>query len=369
MKKFQGLNERTCLNQKPIVKLGDKVEKGQVIADGAATHNGELALGRNVLVGFMSFDGYNFEDAIIISEELVKNDTYTSIHIEEFDVEIRETKLGREEFTRDIPNVSEKALRNLDESGIVGVGTYVRARRHSGRQGLAEVEDRIDAGRETAARDLRPRRRRCEKRFAGSPLGHRRDRVITQKVLAPYEPCPKTNARRSRRNSKMPRRKAMKVSPDVFEMIVRDGNGRGRTHHGRRRHAADSRSGSQVHCRAGATIPAGLTITGSKCAARTHRRAEESHPQAIVAGRRRAVDERDRKLNSMKRGDELRSGVLQMVKVYIATKRVISVGDKMAGRHGNKGVIAKILPVEDMPFWKTVRRCRSCSIRWAFPAV
>ena len=114
-----GLNERTCLNQKPIVKLGDKVEKGQVIADGAATFQGELALGRNVLVGFMSFDGYNFEDAIVISEELVKNDVYTSIHIEEFDVEIRETKLGREEFTRDIPNVSEKALRNLDESGIV----------------------------------------------------------------------------------------------------------------------------------------------------------------------------------------------------------------------------------------------------------
>ena len=126
MQKFQGLNERTCLNQKPIIKPGDKVEKGQIIADGAATQNGELALGRNVLVGFMSFDGYNFEDAIIISEELVKNDTYTSLHIEEFDVEIRETKLGREEFTRDIPNVSEKALRNLDETGIVRVGTFVK---------------------------------------------------------------------------------------------------------------------------------------------------------------------------------------------------------------------------------------------------
>ncbi len=126
LKKYQGLNERTCLNQKPIVGLGDKVEKGQVIADGASTFQGELALGRNVLVGFMSFDGYNYEDAIIISEELVRQDVYTSIHIEEFDVEIRETKLGREEFTRDIPNVSEKALRNLDETGIVQVGTYVR---------------------------------------------------------------------------------------------------------------------------------------------------------------------------------------------------------------------------------------------------
>ena len=126
LKKYAGLNERTCLNQKPIVRLGDKVTKNQVLADGAATFQGELALGRNVLVGFMSFDGYNFEDAIIISQELVQNDTYTSIHIEEFDVEIRETKLGREEFTRDIPNVSEKALRNLDENGIVQVGTYVK---------------------------------------------------------------------------------------------------------------------------------------------------------------------------------------------------------------------------------------------------
>ncbi len=124
--KFTGLNERTCLNQKPIVSVGQKVEKGDVIADGAATYQGELALGRNVLVGFMSWDGFNFEDAIIISEELVQNDVYTSIHIEEFDIEIRETKLGREEFTRDIPNVSEKMLRNLDESGIVRVGTFVR---------------------------------------------------------------------------------------------------------------------------------------------------------------------------------------------------------------------------------------------------
>ena len=125
MRKFVGLNERTCQNQKPIIAPGAKVEKGQIIADGAATYNGELALGRNVLGAFMAWDGFNFEDAIIISEELVQNDTYTSIHIEEFDIEIRETKLGREEFTRDIPNVSEKMLRNLDESGIVRIGTYV----------------------------------------------------------------------------------------------------------------------------------------------------------------------------------------------------------------------------------------------------
>src|SRR5262249_31252585 len=125
LRKFTGLNEHTCLNQKPIVRVGQKVKKGQVLADGAATHKGELSLGRNVLVAFMSWDGYNFEDAIIISEKLVENDTYTSIHIEEFEIEIRETKLGKEEFTRDIPNVSPKALNNLDEYGIVRIGTFV----------------------------------------------------------------------------------------------------------------------------------------------------------------------------------------------------------------------------------------------------
>src|SRR4029078_944195 len=123
LRKFQGLNERTCLNQRPIVKLGDKVKKGQIIADGPGCRNGELALGRMVLVAFMTYDGYNFEDAILISERLIKEDTFTSIHIDEYDIEIRETKLGREEFTRDIPNVSERALANLDENGIVRVGT------------------------------------------------------------------------------------------------------------------------------------------------------------------------------------------------------------------------------------------------------
>src|SRR5918992_1176049 len=126
LRKFVGLNERTCLNQKPIVKKGQRVKRGQILADGAATHQGELALGRNLLVAFMTYDGYNFEDAIVINQRLVKDDTFTSIHIEEFDVEIRETKLGREEFTRDIPNVSEKQLSHLDESGIVRIGTYVR---------------------------------------------------------------------------------------------------------------------------------------------------------------------------------------------------------------------------------------------------
>src|SRR5690606_31445741 len=127
LRKYEALNERTCQNQTPIIKLGDKVKAGQVMADGAATDNGVLALGKNVTVAFMPWDGYNYEDAILLSENLVRNDVYTSIHIDEFEIEIRETKLGREEFTRDIPNVSERALRHLDETGHVRVGPRVRA--------------------------------------------------------------------------------------------------------------------------------------------------------------------------------------------------------------------------------------------------
>ena len=188
LRKFVGLNERTCQNQKPIINVGDKIEKGQVIADGAATYQGELALGRNVLVAFMAWDGFNFEDAIIISEELVQNDVYTSIHIEEFDIEIRETKLGREEFTRDIPNVSEKMLRNLDETGIVRVGTYVRPGDILVGKVSPKSKTELTPGRETAARHLRPRRRGREERFAGSALGRGRHRHRHAEVLPPHEP-------------------------------------------------------------------------------------------------------------------------------------------------------------------------------------
>ena len=168
LRKFVGLNERTCLNQKPIVKVGQKVKKGQIIADGAATRQGELALGRNVLVAFMSWDGYNFEDAIIISEELVKDDTYTSIHIEEFEIEIRETKLGKEEFTRDIPNVARRPC-----------GTSTRTASSASAPSCSpgdilvgkvspKSQERADARGEAAARDLRPGRRGREERLPGS---------------------------------------------------------------------------------------------------------------------------------------------------------------------------------------------------------
>ena len=348
LRKFVGLNERTCLNQKPIVGLGDRVERGQVIADGAATFEGELALGRNVLVGFMSFDGYNFEDAIIISEDLVKEDVYTSIHIEEFDVEIRETKLGREEFTRDIPNVSEKALRNLDETGIVQVGTYIRP----GDILVGKVSPKSKT-------ELTPEEKLLHAIFGRAGEDVKNDSL---EVSSGIEGIVINTQKFSRR---------MSLSEDerkVFEKTLKDAETEGN------RRIADqfTRMIASIENALSKSLADedGTPFIRDQDAKSIAERAQNFRIESITSSLRSdqrisdveaiaktdwpdveaAIDERDRTLNSMKRGDELRSGVLQMVKVYIATKRVISVGDKMAGRHGNKGVIAKILPVEDMPF-------------------
>ena len=171
--KFKRSNQNTCINQRPIVKKGERVAKGQVIADGPCTDMGELALGRNVLVAFMPWRGYNFEDAILVSEKMVKEDYYTSVHIEEFEIESRDTKLGPEEVTRDIPNVSESALRDLDESGIIRIGAEREGRRHSGGQGHAQGRDPAHSGREAAARHLRREGRRRSRRFAHLSSGNR----------------------------------------------------------------------------------------------------------------------------------------------------------------------------------------------------
>jgi DNA-directed RNA polymerase subunit beta len=347
MKKFEGLNERTCLNQRPIIQVGDKVNRNQIIADGAATRNGELALGRNVLVGFMSFDGYNYEDAIIISEELVRNDTYTSIHIEDFDVEIRETKLGREEFTRDIPNVSEKALRNLDESGIVEVGTYVKP----GEILVGKVSPKSKT-------ELTP-----EEKLLHAIFGRAGEDVKNDSLEVPsgIEGIVIDTQKFSRRMSlsederKLFEKELKEVESagneeiaSTFEALVRDLEEAAKT---KLKDAtgtplADGQDPKFVAERA-TSFRIDHALDQVKEAAK--KEVEKVYSQQWI-NVEAAIDARDRKLNSMKRGDELRSGVLQMVKVYIATKRVISVGDKMAGRHGNKGVIAKILPIEDMPF-------------------
>ena len=348
LKKYVGLNERTCQTQRPLVKPGDKVVRGQIIADGAATFKGELALGRNVLVGFMSFDGYNFEDAIIISEELVKADTYTSIHIEEFDVEIRDTKLGKEEFTRDIPNVSEKALRNLDESGIVRVGTLVRPGDilvgkvspkskteytpeekllHAifGRAGEDVKNDSLEvsSGIEGIVIDAQ--------KFSRKTSLSEEERKVFEKDLEVAET--EGNNEISEAFSEM-----IEEMEKAIGRSILDDDGVPLTRDQHPKYIAEQASNFRIQ-----NITNGMRSEDK--AAKVKEIYKNSWDDIEVK-----IDARDRKLNSMKRGDELRSGVLQMVKVYIATKRTISVGDKMAGRHGNKGVIAKILPVEDMPY-------------------
>jgi DNA-directed RNA polymerase subunit beta len=346
MRKYVGLNERTCQNQKPIIHPGDKVEAGDVIADGAATFQGELALGRNVLVAFMSWEGYNFEDAIIISEELVKNDTYTSIHIEEFDVEIRETKLGREEFTRDIPNVSEKMLRNLDENGIVQIGTFV-----------APGDILVGKVSPKSKTELTP-----EEKLLHAIFGRAGEDVKNDSLEVPsgVEGIVIDTQRFSRRMSLTEeQRKEFERSLKVAE---KEGNDRIAHAFGEfvaevekvlQRKLTDDDGNSLVHDQDPAYVAERATmfkLDGIEIRSPQRLKDIEKLHKDMWPGVEEAIDARDRKLNSMKRGDELRSGVLQMVKVYIATKRVISVGDKMAGRHGNKGVISKIMPVEDMPF-------------------
>jgi len=346
MRKYVGLNERTCQNQKPIVQPGQKVEKGDVIADGAATYRGELALGRNVLVGFLAWDGFNFEDAIIISEELVEDDVYTSIHIEEYDIEIRDTKLGREEFTRDIPNVGERALHSLDESGIVRIGTYVRP----GDILVGKVSPKSKT-------ELTP-----EEKLLHAIFGRAGEDVKNDSLEVPsgVEGIVIATEKFSRR---------MSLSEDErreFEKQLKEAENEGNLR------VAEAFGGlvteiekvlqKPIQAADGSPLVRNQDhkVVAERAAQFNLEELDIRSPQrkadieklhkAMWPAVEAAIDARERRLNSMKRGDELRPGVLQMVKVYVAAKRVISVGDKMAGRHGNKGVIAKILPKEEMPF-------------------
>lgn len=346
LKKFAGLNERTCLNQKPVVRVGDKVEKGQVIADGAATYQGELALGRNVLASFMSWDGYNFEDAIIISEELVECDAYTSIHIDEFDAEIRETKLGREEFTRDIPNVSEKILRNLDEGGIIRVGTYVRPGdilvgkvAPKSKTELTPEEKLLHAIFGRAGEDVKNECLEVPSGVEGIVIATQkfsRRMSLNEKEKEEYDKALKQAEIEGNAKIADIFRQMISEMEAVLERKLTDEDGQPLL--GEHEPAYLVEQAQTFH-------PDKLDIRSAQRRAEVERIYKQYWPDIEAA-----IDARDRKLNTLKRGDELRSGVLQMVKVYVATKRQVSVGDKMAGRHGNKGVIAKILPKEDMPF-------------------
>ena len=349
LRKFVGLNERTCLNQKPCVKTGEKVRKGDVLADGAATHDGELALGKNILVAFMSWEGYNFEDAIIVSERLLEDDVYTSIHIDEFESEIRETKLGREEFTRDIPNVSEKALRNLDESGIVRVGTRVvpgdilvgkvapksktelspeEKLLHAifGRAGEDVKNDSLDVPSGTEGIVLHVER-----------LSRRVNQTEEQKKTAEVE------MRRVERVANVEFKKVMRECLDAAQGIYRG-------------ELKDPETNKIFAVPEDANINQMKAVRDRLKESVLHTRESERKSKALQVlkehyDRLESVEsERTKVVNQLQRGDELPTGVLEMVRVYIATKRQLSVGDKMAGRHGNKGVVSKILPLEDMPF-------------------
>jgi DNA-directed RNA polymerase subunit beta len=346
LRKFVGLNERTCLNQKPIVKKGQRVKKGQIIADGAATHLGELALGRNVLVAFITYDGYNFEDAIVISQRLVKDDTFTSIHIEEYDVEIRETKLGREEFTRDIPNVSERALANLDEHGIVRVGTRV---------GPGDILVGKIAPKSKS--ELTP-----EEKLLHAIFGRAGEDVKNDSLEMPAgEEGVVIGAQRFSRRMHMTdeQKKALKKdieryekeqdarAIEIFKQMVDEINevtGQQIVDPGTRQKVGQSEIPDVI-----LEQIEGFSVDWVKGNREAKEQAENTYSR-FWPRVQAVIKERTRKMEHMKRGDELPSGVLEMVKVYVATKRQLSVGDKMAGRHGNKGVIARIVPEEDMPF-------------------
>jgi DNA-directed RNA polymerase subunit beta len=345
LEKFYGLNERTCLNQKPMVQLGRRVEKGQIIADGGGTDEGFLSLGRNVLVGFMSYEGFNFEDAIIVSEQLVKNEKFTSIHINEFDAEIRETPLGKEEFTNDIPNVGEKALRNLDEHGVIREGTRVQPGDilvgkvvPKGKTELTPEEKLLHAIFGRAGEDVKNDSLELPNGYEGFVI--KTERFIRRgaggeegkKVLAAQI---KEYEKQIRTKQCVIFRQMIAAIHDKAEVDIVDPSTR-------------QKAGLSDDDEVVAEQVENWDIKWIKPAAM--REKVEKLVDKFVEKLKALEDERKKRVERLKHGDELPSGVIEMVKVYVATKRTLSIGDKIAGRHGNKGVIAKILPVEDMPF-------------------
>ncbi len=346
LRKFVGLNERTCQSQKPIVSAGDKVKAGQIIADGASTKLGELAIGKNVMVAFNTFDGYNYEDAIVINERLVKDDTFTSIHIDAFDVEIRETKLGREEFTRDIPNVSEKMLRNLDENGIIRVGARVRP----GDILVGKVSPKSKT-------ELTPEEKLLHAIFGRAGEDVKNDSLEVPSGIDGIVLGAKKFSRRVHLTDAQ--KKQLKKDIEAYEAEM-DAKAIGLFKE--MTHLINEATGTEMvdpmtRQKVGASdIPEVILEQIQTFNEKWIKGSKEARENALVYynqfwPRIEAVEtEKARKVAHMKRGDELPSGVLEMVKVYIATKRTLSVGDKMAGRHGNKGVIARIVPEEEMPF-------------------
>ncbi|MBI2116552.1 MAG: DNA-directed RNA polymerase subunit beta [candidate division NC10 bacterium] len=354
--KFKRSNQNTCITQKPIVSKGETVVKGQVIADGPATQAGELALGQNVLVAFMPWGGYNFEDAILISERLVKDDRYTSIHIEEFEIEARDTKLGKEEITRDIPNVGEEALKDLDESGIIRIGAEVKPGdilvgkvTPKGETVLTPEERLLRAIFGEKAEDVRDASLIVPPGISGT--------VVDVKVLS-RKGVEKDERAKTIEDEEVSRLR--KDFEDEIQIVAAERDAK------IRELLTDRIVGKDVRAKGGrrviiqkrhkltAEVLADLTTEDmlevgqqldEETAAEVSRVAEAAENQIHIL--ETLLEER---ISRVKRGDELAPGVFKLVKVFVAMKRKLSVGDKIAGRHGNKGVIAKTLPEEDMPY-------------------
>jgi DNA-directed RNA polymerase subunit beta len=359
LRKFTRSNASTSINQRPLVKVGAKVKKGEIIADGCATKNGRLALGRNILVGFMSWRGYNFEDAILISEKVVKEDIYTSVHIEEFEIEARDTRLGPEEITYDIPNVGEEALKNLDDKGVVRIGAEVGS-------------DDILVGKVTpkSETELSPEEKLLRAIF-GEKAGDVKDAslrvppgiegiVVDIKEFSRHGVKSKSKEERKEEREQIKQiKKSFEEQADKFSkervkkfkrfLVGKDLSVDLTERRTKKVLIRKNRkiSKKQIDRIKDADISlASIKIKGSKKSEEKVKRIQRVYEDQI----NELKYERDREIDNIKKGDELPPGVIKRVKVYVASKRKLSVGDKMAGRHGNKGVIAKILPEEDMPF-------------------
>jgi len=322
LRKFQRSNADTAINQRPLVKVGQKVRKGQVIADGPATQNGILALGKNLLIAFLPWRGYNFEDAILLSRRLVKDDTLTSVHIERFETEARETRLGNEEITRDLPNVSEEALRNLDEHGIVRIGSRV-------------IADDILVGKVTpkTEKELTPEDRLLRAIFGEKAADVRDSSLRVHPGVEGVVINVEVFQRKDRgRKSKKERTEEMKRLREIEEYYTEE---------------LDVIEEERVR-----RISDVLNISKEKAKRINLDDYDEAKEVSLIYEERikELLQEKEMGISKIKRGDELPSGVLKRIVVYVAMKRKISAGDKLSGRHGNKGVIAKILPEEDMPY-------------------
>src|SRR5689334_21226617 len=355
--KFKRSNQNTCINQKPIVFQGQKVKKGHVLADGPCTESGELALGRNVLVAFMPWRGYNFEDAIVVSEKLVKDDYYTSIHIEEFEVDARDTKLGPEEITRDIPNIAEGFLRNLDESGIIRIGATVKPGdilvgkvTPKGETQLTPEEKLLRAIFGEKAGDVKDASLYCPPAIEGTVVDckvfSRKGAELDERsklILESSEERLRRNLEDEKRILNDERTKRLAALLAGKEILA---------------DLHDEKTNKKLLAK-GADLSADMIeklrardLKRMKLKDKDPRVNEQIDEIEEMTSRQIAVLEKitEEKIGKLRKGDELPPGVIKQVKCYIAMKRKLSVGDKMAGRHGNKGVIARIVPDEDMPY-------------------